>query len=57
LPAVPSAAEVKENGMDIGEMQNLLLQKIEELTLYAIEQQKIIEKQGAEIEELKKKVK
>jgi hypothetical protein len=57
LPDMPSAAEAKENGIDMGEFQNLLLQKIEELTLHAIEQQKIIEKQGAEIEELKNKVK
>ncbi|MDR2084568.1 MAG: hypothetical protein LBP67_06200 [Bacteroidales bacterium] len=42
LPDVPSAKEVKENGIDIGEMQKILLQKIEELTLYTIEQQKQI---------------
>jgi len=43
LPDVPSASEVKNKGMNIGEMQNKLLQKIEELTLYVIEQQKQIE--------------
>lgn len=43
LPEIPSAAEVKENGLSMGEMQNKLLQKIEELTLYVIEQQKRIE--------------
>lgn len=43
LPNVPSATEVKDNGMNMGEMQNKLLQKIEELTLYVIEQQKRIE--------------
>lgn len=43
LPEIPSAAEVKENGLSMGEMQNKLLQKIEELTLYVIEQQKQIE--------------
>lgn len=47
LPEVPSAAEVSKNGLSVGEMQNKLLQKIEELTLYVIQQQK-------EIEELKK---
>ncbi len=57
LPDIPSASEVHKNGMDIGEFQNLLLQKIEELTLHAIKQQKIIEKQGEEIEELKKIIK
>ena len=43
LPEIPSAAEVKEKGLSMGEMQNKLLQKIEELTLYVIEQQKRIE--------------
>lgn len=43
LPEIPSAAEVKEKGLNMGEMQNKLLQKIEELTLYVIEQQKRIE--------------
>ena len=40
LPNVPSAAEVKENGIDVGEMNAILLQKVEELTLYIIELQK-----------------
>lgn len=43
LPNVPSAQEIKENGLKLGEMSNLLLQKIEELTLYLIEQNKKIE--------------
>jgi hypothetical protein len=43
LPGVPSAKDVKENGLSMGEMQNILLQKIEELTLYVIAQQKEIE--------------
>lgn len=43
LPNIPSAQEIKENGLQLGEMTNLLLQKIEELTLYSIEQQKRIE--------------
>jgi len=37
LPEVPSAEEFKENGYSVGEMDNLLLRKIEELTLYIIE--------------------
>ena len=48
LPEVPSASEVANKGMSLGEMQNKMLQKIEELTLYVIKQQK-------EIDELKKK--
>jgi len=40
LPEIPSAAEVEENGINLGEMNAKLLQKIEELTLYLIEQNK-----------------
>ena len=43
LPAIPSAQEIKEKGMDMPELQRLQMQKIEELTLYAIAQQKQIE--------------
>jgi hypothetical protein len=42
LPNVPSAAEVIENGANIGEMNKILLEKVEELTLYLIEQDKRI---------------
>ncbi len=49
LPEIPSAEEVAENGVNLGEMESKLLQKIEELTLYIIDQQK-------EIEILKEKV-
>lgn len=37
LPGVPSAAEVKEKGVDLGQMNAKLLEKIEELTLHLIE--------------------
>lgn len=43
LPSIPSAEEIRENGLQLGEMNNLLLQKVEELTLYIIEQNKRIE--------------
>ncbi|MDN5215689.1 hypothetical protein QQ020_26665 [Fulvivirgaceae bacterium BMA12] len=42
LPEIPSAKEVEENGVNLGEMEGKLLQKIEELTLYIIDQQKEI---------------
>lgn len=48
LPDVPSTAEVTKNGLDLAATQALLLQKIEELTLYVIRQQK-------EIDQLKKR--
>ncbi|MEM7299132.1 MAG: hypothetical protein AAF391_12805 [Bacteroidota bacterium] len=37
LPEIPSAQEIEANGMELGEMNRLLLQKIEELTLHLIE--------------------
>jgi hypothetical protein len=37
---VPSAAEVEANGVNLGEMNALLLQKVEELTLYIIQLEK-----------------
>ena len=40
LPGVPSEAEVKTNGVDIGQMNKILMQKVEELTLYIINLQK-----------------
>lgn len=43
LPNVPSAAEVEADGMSVGEMNKVLLQKVEELTLYVIELQKQID--------------
>jgi hypothetical protein len=45
LPEIASAGEMKENGMNMSEMQTKLLQKIEELTLYSIEQEKKINEQ------------
>jgi hypothetical protein len=47
LPEIPSECEVLENGVDVGEMNKLLLQKVEELTLYVIDLQK-------QVDELKK---
>lgn len=43
LPGIPSRQEVKEQGIDLGEMDRKLLQKIEELMLYTIAQQKQID--------------
>jgi len=46
LPEVPSAAEMEANGVELGKMNMLLLQKIEELTLHQIEQEKRSENQS-----------
>ncbi len=40
LPEVPSAKEMEAKGIDVGEMNMLLLKKVEELTLYVIELKK-----------------
>ncbi|MCI3939446.1 hypothetical protein MQX03_19920 [Chryseobacterium aahli] len=44
LPNIPSAEEVTKNGVNLGEMDAKLLEKIEELTLYTIELNKQIKK-------------
>jgi len=42
LPGIPKEKDVVESGVDLGEMQAKLLEKVEELTLYVIEQNKKI---------------
>lgn len=54
LPDIPPADEMQKGGVGIGEMQTKLLQKIEELTLYVIDQEKRIEAQNRRIERLEK---
>jgi len=56
LPEIPSAKEVEENGINLGEMNAKLLQKIEELTLHLINQDKMLERQQIEINELRSKL-
>ncbi len=54
LPEIQSAQEMQENGVSMNELQIQLLQKIEELTLYLIQQDEIIQKLRQEVELLKK---
>lgn len=56
LPGLPSEAEVLKDGLDVGEMNKLLLQKVEELTLYIIDLKKESQKQQEKIERLEKKL-
>jgi hypothetical protein len=49
LPGIPSAKEVAENGISVGEMQAKLLAKIEELTLHQIAQEKKLQAQDEKI--------
>ena len=55
LPEIPSAENVVSEGVELKDMSVLLLKKIEELTLYTIQQQKLIDEMKNEIEQLKKK--
>ncbi|MEN7547530.1 hypothetical protein AAG747_06405 [Rapidithrix thailandica] len=52
LPEIPSAKKVKEEGITVGEMNRKLLQKVEELTLYLIEQNKKLEAQNQRLDQL-----
>lgn len=55
LPGIAPASEVEtEGGLKVGEMMAGMMKKIEELTLYTIEQQKQIVSLAAEVEKLKK---
>ncbi|NSL90868.1 hypothetical protein ECE50_028855 [Chitinophaga sp. Mgbs1] len=56
LPEIPSAAVVQKEGVDLGDVSAKLLQKIEELTLYMIEQQKKMAVLSAENKEMKEKI-
>ncbi len=60
LPEIPSEQEMIKKGLDVGEMNKLLMKKVEELTLYLIEkdqkekdQEITLKKQQKEIEELR----
>ncbi len=52
LPGIPTEVEVKENGVNLGDIQVKMLQKIEELTLYVIDLKKENEKQEEKIKEM-----
>ncbi|GLT09254.1 hypothetical protein GCM10007928_14860 [Sulfitobacter porphyrae] len=52
LPEVPSEAQIKANGVDMSEMQMALLKKVEELTLYTLDQEDVISAQQAKLAEV-----
>lgn len=56
LPEIPTEDEVTENGINLGEMDAKLLQKIEELTLYMIEMNKQVQELKAENRILKDEI-
>ncbi len=53
LPGIPPAAEVEENGFNISDMQKRVLEKVEELTLYTIQQGKMIKELQEKVKALK----
>lgn len=57
LPKVPSAAKVIKEGMNVGQMNILLMEKVEELTLHTIEQHKQIKLLIKEVKTLKAQIK
>jgi hypothetical protein len=52
LPEIPSEAEVKKDGINLGEMNKLLVKKVEELTLYLIEKDKQVNDQQKRMDQL-----
>ncbi len=57
LPEIPSAQEIAKDGQNLGEMNKLLLKKVEELTLYLIEKDKELHNQQQQITQLNKQFK
>jgi len=56
LPGIPSESEVKENGVGLSEMTTKMMQKIEELTLYTIQQNDMLKEHQRINEELIKRI-
>ncbi len=54
LPDIATAEDMQKSGLGVGAMQTKLLQKIEELTLYVIDQEKRMQEQNKRIEKLEK---
>jgi hypothetical protein len=56
LPNVPSASEIEEQGLNVGDISRIQQEKIEELTLHLIEQNKLLKAQQNAIENLTNEV-
>ena len=54
LPNVPSAEDIRQNGLNLSEFQMRLLEKVEELTLYTIEQHQQIQRLQAQVRRLER---
>ena len=56
LPEIPTAKQMVENGVNLGELNIKLLQKVEELTLHLIEKEKQLNKQNIKVTTLEMKL-
>ncbi|PRD44961.1 hypothetical protein C5745_18830 [Sphingobacterium haloxyli] len=56
LPEIPKAEDVENEGVSLGEMNKLLLKKVEELTLHLIEKEKNIEGLKQELKNMRKEL-
>lgn len=55
LPNIPPAHELEQNGLEVGDMQKRMMEKIEELTLYIFQLQDNIDHLKAQVKDLQKK--
>ncbi|MFA8451467.1 MAG: hypothetical protein ACEPOW_12305 [Bacteroidales bacterium] len=56
LPGVPSADEMVKQGLDLRKMNTILMEKVEELTLYTIDQDKKLQLQDQQMMQLQKEI-
>ncbi|HEY2580423.1 MAG TPA: hypothetical protein VGI43_01375 [Mucilaginibacter sp.] len=56
LPEIPSAQQIEKDGLNLGEMNKLLVKKVEELPLYLIEKDKEVKLEQEQIDQLKDKL-
>lgn len=55
LPGIPSASQIKKEGIQLGDMSSRLMEKVEELTLYILQQQEQIDEMKKELQARKEK--
>jgi thymidylate synthase len=56
LPEIPSEQQIAKDGLNLGEMNKLLMKKVEELTLYLIDEHKKNKDQQEQIDQLNKRI-
>ncbi|WPU94317.1 hypothetical protein SNE25_02115 [Mucilaginibacter sabulilitoris] len=56
LPEIPSEKQIAKEGLNLGEMNKLLMKKVEELTLYLIEKDEQLQQQGRQMQKLQEEV-